>query len=581
MPMTLETNVWQKVPGTDSAEIFPILTKPTITSSNCYIVGTPRAILVIDPGADANQTRLINEVVSAALFAAPRPVLVFLTHCHQDHSQEAGSLRLPAGTEVRRLAHSAAAAALERGDRELTVAYLYPWRPEICRDPIECRLFASDEHSVTLNVGSGPGFELHNEAMVMSEDAVLKRLSLALGDRERLEIYHTPGHTACSLSMRLGSILIVGDLPFAANPGLCGLDGWNQRDLLQTLFNVDAFFGRSDVTLCCPGHGHCIPADVMRERLRRMALEARDLSAVQMMSEGRIDGLKRHVDELLEETAALCTIISGRLYTTSYYLSMLGESQKAGRVADSLDLDQIDRILTEFRRFVGAFGASATPQLTVVLKGVQVARSLQQLLSNRHVEQILDRSLVGRAQRRLTDFLGIVRGLQFLTSEAPSAANDVIAQLLTRCASRRDVEAPDLLTALNDDESFLQMLTSRFAAHSPLQAIDLEFAPTSLRTSANVAADRLDDIVTGLIEGIAGAGMKHIRIATDVAMNDVVIRLSTRRSLTRGAIGQRRLELYNRTLGWLGGSLERREEDTGTTFVIRVPAIDPSPVPRQ
>jgi hypothetical protein len=80
MPMILETNVWQKFAGTDCAEIFPILTKPSITSSNCYIVSTPRAILVIDPGADANQTRRINEVVSAALIAAPRPVLVFLTH---------------------------------------------------------------------------------------------------------------------------------------------------------------------------------------------------------------------------------------------------------------------------------------------------------------------------------------------------------------------------------------------------------------------------------------------------------------------------------------------------------------------
>ena len=89
------------------------------------------------------------------------------------------------------------------------------------------------------------------------------------------------------------------------------------------------------------------------------------------------------------------------------------------------------------------------------------------------------------------------------------------------------------------------MLAGRFAASSPLQAINLESAPTSLSTSANVAADRLDDIVTGLIEGIAGAGMKHIRIATDVAMNDVVIRLSTQRLLTREAIGQRRLELYD------------------------------------
>jgi hypothetical protein len=45
------------------------------------------------------------------------PVLLNLTHCHQDHPQEADRLVLPAGTELRRLAHDAAARALKRSDQ--------------------------------------------------------------------------------------------------------------------------------------------------------------------------------------------------------------------------------------------------------------------------------------------------------------------------------------------------------------------------------------------------------------------------------------------------------------------------------
>jgi hypothetical protein len=37
--------------------------------------------------------------------------------------------------------------------------------------------------------------------------------------------------------------------------------------------------------------------------------------------------------------------------------------------------------------------------------------------------------------------------------------------------------------------------------------------------------------------------------------------------------GQRRLDLYNRTLGWLGGSLECNRRDGCAEFVIRLPAL--------
>ena len=142
--MSLAPNTWQTVPGSRSLEIFPIVAKPSIVSSNCFIVSAPKAILVVDPGASHEQTRRISDVVTAALAVSKRPVIVILTHCHQDHSQEADCLMLPAGTELRRLAHDAAARALERSDRALSCAYLYPWNPPVCNAPIHCRLFAPD-----------------------------------------------------------------------------------------------------------------------------------------------------------------------------------------------------------------------------------------------------------------------------------------------------------------------------------------------------------------------------------------------------------------------------------------------------
>ena len=406
----------------------------------------------------------------------------------------------------------------------------------------------------------------------MPDGATLQRQWLPLGAGNRLEIYHTPGHSPCSISLRVGSLLMLGDLPFAANPGVCGLDGWNHADLLETLRKVDWLLETPVITLCCPGHGYCVSAQSMREKLRLMEAEARDLTDVPLLDTERIGALKSYVDELLAETAALLTVFSGRLYTMSYYLSLLEEDTAANRVLATLDIDQTDRVLSEFRRFVEAFNTSTTPEWSVVLKGVQVARSLQQVLSAEHVGQLLDFSLVDRAQRRLEDFFCVVRGLQFLQTEQPGVVNELIAKLLKRAKEAMVMKSTDLMEAVEDDQSFLQALTRRLAEHSPLRDIEFEFVPAAEQTDANVGVERLDDILTSLIEGMAGIGVRHIRITTEVLPGQVMIRLSSREPITPVALGKRRLDLYNRALGWLGGSLECSHHTGSAEFVIRLPA---------
>ncbi len=573
--MKIEANVWQKVPGTPSVEIFPIIPKANCVSSNCYIFSAPDALVVVDPGASPEQTQQISRILTEALAVSRRPVLVFLSHCHQDHSQEAG-LELPAGIEIKRFAHQAGVEALKHRDRNLTVAYLYPWNPEICTARFEGILFASSPASEppSLEFADGGRIELFTEPIAMPDGTTLQRQWLPLGAGNRLEIYHTPGHSPCSISPRVGSLLMLGDLPFAANPGVCGLDGWNHADLLQTLHKVDWLMDTPVITVCCPGHGYCVSAQSMREKLRLMEAEAANLTNVPLMDANRVGALKIYVDELLEETAALFTIFSGRLYTVSYYLSLLEEDSAASRVLATLDIDRIDRILSDFRRIVETFKTSTIPEWTVVLKGVQVAGSLQQVLSAEHVRQLLDFSLVDRAQRRLEDFLSLVRGLQFLQTEQPGAVNEIIAELVKRTKETTMMESNDLMESVDDEQSFLQALTRRLAAYSPLRDIEFEFAPATQETNANIGAERLDDILTNLMEGMAGIGVKHISIATRVASGHVEIRLSSRERMNLATFDKRRLDLYNRTLGWLGGGLECRQHEENAGFIVRLPALE-------
>jgi hypothetical protein len=79
--------------------------------------------------------------------------------------------------------------------------------------------------------------------------------------------------------------------------------------------------------------------------------------------------------------------------------------------------------------------------------------------------------------------------------------------------------------------------------------------------------------LTNVMEGMAGTGVKHISIATQVSSGQVEIRLSSRERMDSAAFGKRRLDLYNRTLGWLGGSFESIQHEGSPDFIIRLPAL--------
>src|SRR5215510_73678 len=168
--MKIEANVWQKVPGATAIEIFPIIPKTNCISSNCFIFSAGDALVVVDPGANREQTRQISQVLTDALALARRPILVFLTHCHQDHSQEAGGLELPAGIEIKRFAHQVGVEAMKNRDPNLTVNYLYPGNPGICTARFEGILFASSPASAppALELADGRRVELRTEPIAMS-----------------------------------------------------------------------------------------------------------------------------------------------------------------------------------------------------------------------------------------------------------------------------------------------------------------------------------------------------------------------------------------------------------------------------
>ena len=89
----LINQIWQPLPGTRRSEIYPYLRKPDLLSSNSCLIRTPEQIILIDAGALASQTADLARIIKECHGERFRPVIIYLTHCHIDHSLQVTSHR--------------------------------------------------------------------------------------------------------------------------------------------------------------------------------------------------------------------------------------------------------------------------------------------------------------------------------------------------------------------------------------------------------------------------------------------------------------------------------------------------------
>jgi hypothetical protein len=73
----LINQVWQPLPGTRQAEIYPYLRKPDLLSSNSCLICTPEQIIMIDAGALAAQTADLGRMLKECLRERSRPVIIY------------------------------------------------------------------------------------------------------------------------------------------------------------------------------------------------------------------------------------------------------------------------------------------------------------------------------------------------------------------------------------------------------------------------------------------------------------------------------------------------------------------------
>jgi len=180
--------------------------------TNCYLADTPQGIVVIDPGAEA-------EEILRALQRRGRPVVraILLTHGHFDHTGAAQELAAALGAPV----YACAADEAWLQGRLSIFGLRTP--------PVQATLF--------------------------DDDRLLLDLDIA--------VMRTPGHTPGSVVYVTGEAAFVGDTLFAGSIGRTDLPGGDEEAIIESL---RLLLRRLDDHLpLYPGHG---PPTTLAQELR-------------------------------------------------------------------------------------------------------------------------------------------------------------------------------------------------------------------------------------------------------------------------------------------------------------------------
>jgi glyoxylase-like metal-dependent hydrolase (beta-lactamase superfamily II) len=485
-----------------------------------------------------------------------RPVVVYLTHVHIDHWYQLSQCRTLSKSFL--AVQETGAIALETNDPQMTLSKLLD-RP-MSTVPVDIRLLNSHdkteigENSLNLN---GWSFDYTTNTQWVAEDVVLYSQIVSLGKEDRLEIYHIPGHSPDGICIRTGSMLIVGDLFFAQNPGVAGAYGWSQKDFMQSIQKILWILENEKILICCTGHGKFIDAQTAQKTLQVMYSDAASLKDLQEITPLWARRISDYAQDLISELERIFTIIAGRLAYISHVLAELGEEAQAKELDCLMDAQYMDELFVDLHAFARELHAGKKLDIEMVHKTGRAVSRLDRLFTKRKLESVLDQSLLDRAGRLLSDYAATYRGFRppFIVSCVD--VNRLIEVVLKKLQPNDDEE--EAVMQAESAEDFLLALRHRIAQVNIFDGVDLVFLPGTGKASARMDQERFADILMDMLERFAGAGIREIEIATTCNDEWFLVRIKGRGERSYHPLSRSK-RFFERNLALSGGLLQISNE---------------------
>jgi glyoxylase-like metal-dependent hydrolase (beta-lactamase superfamily II) len=571
----LENQRWQPVPGDDHAEIFPYIRKVDTNSSNSYIISTPSQILLVDPGGLMEQMDLLATEIERIRAENPRPVFVYLTHTHVDHFMVIQSHPFFKGSERPIIAaHAAGAASLEKADTATTQADLFHIRLNPMHVPIQ--FFAPNLEQKTgffeICPLDAPCVRVQESDINVDDHLVLKRQIVVSGPHDRIEIYHLPGHSPDSICLRVGGLLFIGDLLFAASPGIAGFRGWSQQELLASLKKVHWILDTEDIRICCPGHGRLISSTSAEAVFANMEKETYFLTEIQEINPEWAKQTARYANDLMNRVAETFTIMAGRCYRAAHILEELEETGEAENLSGMVCLDTIDSILADFHLFNEDYRAGKQRDFHLALKAGQITAKLEAVYRTGQLDLVIDPHLVKRAARLLSDYMTLFRGFR-PTIEREEFELDILVGHCIRTLVSPPCSDEDLITLADDEVRYRQALVKRLVYVPVFEENPVSFDPSEYPFSVVADRERLQDLIASILEDLAGIGGHQITVSNTKETNRGFVTISADFASSCIDFPGDRLEFMIKECELAGGFFSFEKEGDTISTLIELPGV--------
>lgn len=567
----IQSNTLSPVRGTRRTEIIPHIRKIDLMSSNSYILSSENQIALIDPGALDEQWDILTDRMLDLIEEKERPVVIYLTHVHLDHCFQLRRCREDRGLgRIIVAVQEKGAEALEAQDDRLTLAGLlgkdlFSFRSDV-------RLLSNEDiikKGVQKLELDGMPFYYSTTATKMAGDQDLISQQVSLGGGDLLEIYPLPGHSPDSICLKAGSILFLGDLFFAPNPGTAGAYGWSQPDLLASIERVLWILDQKEINLCCPGHGRAIDADQARSTLKSMYKDVLSLSGLEEINPLWARNTAAYAEDLMTELERLFIIITGRLAYTSYVLSAIEEAGESARMQSLIDAAEIDELFSSFHNFVLEMRSGRRLNWELVHKAGQMVGKLDQLLENSSLRPILNRSLIHRARCLLSDYSITYRGFRPTFCASSFNINSLLKEITDQVEFKSYDEAA--IIEAEDHETYLRELCSRIDHIDLFEMVSMKLTEEQSLPLVRLDKERFIEAMTDLLERLSGRCAGGLSLSSAMEGNMVAVRISLqRRVCTSRVLEQAELRFFERAFALSGCFIQIDSGGDGQTVSIEL-----------
>ena len=574
MIIMIQSNIMQPIPGTKDMQIYPYIRKIDLMSSNSFILSCKDQIALIDPGALDDQLDCLIEKIVIMLDERPRPVVVYLTHVHQDHCFQLGRLRkIRALGEVYVAAQEIGAEALMNQDPELTLAGLLG--REMAATPVDIKLLSRMDillgGDIELKL-QGFSLSYYVDCVKIRYGPVLHSQRISLGCGDFLEVYSIPGHSPDSLCLRAEGLLFTGDLFFAPNPGMAGAYGWSRSALIKSIYKTMWIIEKKNILYCCSGHGRIIDADTAWNALQSMYQDALSLRGLEEITQQWARNTATYAEDLMRELERLFTIIFGRLAYVSLVLEWLDEGGEAENIGKLIDTKRTDELFFDFNSFVEQLRLGKKRDWDLVHKAGQIIKKLEAIFERVQLQSLLDRSLLRRAGRMLSDYAVTYRGFRPSFYAVDEDLYSVLHEALDFSLSRPYEEDAILCAELHED--YLRALRARIAYVNCLEGSALKLKVEGSLPTVRMDKERFQDALIDLLERLSSCEAGETQITATGDRGWACIRIEVPRGGLDRSLDEGTMRFFERSFALCGGVIQRYCADGVQEIQIEFPPCD-------